>query len=202
MKRARSLWGAGTTIIALLAAAACWFLALSPMLEEKDAATAEAARVEDLNETRRLEVARLAADRENLPALEAELDGLRRQFPTDLELESFVQQLAHLSARSGATVASVSRSTPTPRDAEGAGRLYRVAVNLTVEGTFDQQLQYLSDLQTVEDRLFLVTSAADLGGADSMTITGYTFVLVDAAAVQPAETPAEEAADPDGEDSP
>jgi hypothetical protein len=35
-----------------------------------------------------------------------------------------------------------------------------------------------------------------------MTITGSTFVLVDAAAVSSADAPAEEAADPDGEASP
>jgi Tfp pilus assembly protein PilO len=181
------LWWGGTAAVALLLAAASWFVALSPMLEEADGANTEAVRVEQLNDAHRAEVTRLAAQRENMPELEAELASLRRQFPTDLELESFVQRLADLSARSGATVTSVSRAAPAPNDAEGAGRSFRVGVVLTVEGNFEQQLRYLSDLQAVDDRLFLVTAAADLGRAESMTITGHTFVLVDAAALQTPE---------------
>lgn len=202
MNRPKTLWWAGTAVIALVSAAACWFLALSPVLEAADTASAEAEASEQTNHTRSLEVQRLAAAQENLPALQAELEGLRRQFPTDLELEAFVQRLADLAGRSGATVATVARTAPVLSDARGTDRLYRVGVTLTVEGTFDQQLQYLSDLQAQDDRLFLVTAATDLSRSDTMTITGSTFVLVDAAAVQPAETPAEEAADPDGEASP
>lgn len=194
------LWWAGTVVVALLLTAACWFLALSPMLDEAHEAGTAADRTEQTNDDRRLEIARLAADRENQPALDAELADLRRHFPATLELESFVQQLADLSARSGAVVTSVSRAEPAATDV-GGGRLYQVQVNLSVDGTFDQKMQYLSDLQSMDDRLLLVT-AWNNPGTDTMTITGSTFVLVDAAAVQPAETPAEEAADPDGEASP
>jgi Tfp pilus assembly protein PilO len=185
MNRTRMLWWAGTAVLALLLAAACWFLALSPLLDDASSAGDEAERTELSNETRRLEMARLAADRENQHALEAELAALRQQFPTTLELESFVQHLAALSGRSGAVVQSVSRSEPAPSDAGGAGRVYQVSVNLSVEGTYDQQLQYLSDLQDMDDRLFLVTAASNLG-AESMDIAGYTFVLVDADQVQSA----------------
>jgi Tfp pilus assembly protein PilO len=201
MTGARRLWWAATVAVALLLGAGCWFLALSPMLDEAHEADAAADRTEQLNEDRRLEIARLAADRANEPALQDELASLRSHFPTALELESFVQQLADLSARSGAVVTSVSRSEPTGTDV-GGGRLYRVQVNLAIDGTFDQKLQYMSDLQSVDDRLFLVTDWDNVGDDRPMTITGYTFVLVDASAVQPAETPAEEAADPDGEASP
>ncbi|WP_158376045.1 hypothetical protein [Cellulosimicrobium cellulans] len=194
------LWWAGTVVVALLLAAGCWFLALSPMLDEAHEARTAADRTEQTNDDRRLEIARLAADRENQPALDAELADLRRHFPTTLELESFVQQLADLSARSGAVVTSVSRAEPAATDV-GGGRLYQVQVNLSVDGTFDQKMQYLSDLQSMDDRLLLVT-AWNNPGTDTMTITGSTFVLVDAAAVPPAETPAEEAADPDGEGPP
>lgn len=202
MKRTKTLWWAGTAVVALVAAAACWFLALSPVLEAADTARAEAEASEATNVTRGLEVQRLADAQENLPALQAELDGLRRQFPTHLELEGFVQRLADLAARSGATVTTVSRTAPVLSDARGLDRLYRVGVTLTVEGTFDQQLQYVSDLQAQDDRLFLVTAATDLSRSETMTITGYTFVLVDADAVPAADAPAEEAADPDGEASP
>ena len=200
MTNTPKLWWSGTVVVALLLAAGCWFLALSPMLDEADEAGSTADRTEQTNDDRRLEIARLAADRENQPALDAELADLRRHFPTTLELESFVQQLADLSARSGAVVVSVSRAEPAATDV-GGGRLFQVQVNLSVDGAFDQKMQYLSDLQSMDDRLFLVT-AWNNPGTDTMTITGSTFVLVDAAAVQPTETPAEEAADPDGEASP
>jgi Tfp pilus assembly protein PilO len=200
MTNAPKLWWAATVVVALLLAAGCWFLALSPMLDEANEAGSAADRTEQTNDDRRLEIARLAADRENQPALDAELADLRRHFPTTLELESFVQQLADLSARSGAVVTSVSRADPAESDV-GGGRLYQVQVNLSVDGTFDQKMQYLSDLQSMDDRLLLVTAWSN-PGTDVMTITGSTFVLVDAAAVSSADAPAEEAADPDGEASP
>lgn len=200
MTNAPRLWWAATVVVALLLAAGCWFLALSPMLDEANEAGSAADRTEQTNDDRRLEIARLAADRENQPALDAELADLRRHFPTTLELESFVQQLADLSARSGAVVTSVSRADPAESDV-GGGRLYQVQVNLSVDGTFDQKMQYLSDLQSMDDRLLLVTAWSN-PGTDVMTITGSTFVLVDAAAVSSADAPAEEAADPDGEASP
>lgn len=200
MTNAPRLWWAATVVVALLLAAGCWFLALSPMLDEAGEAGAAADRTEQTNDDRRLEIARLAADRENQPALDAELADLRRHFPTTLELESFVQQLADLSARSGAVVTSVSRADPAESDV-GGGRLYQVQVNLSVDGTFDQKMQYLSDLQSMDDRLLLVTAWSN-PGTDVMTITGSTFVLVDAAAVPSPDAPAEEAADPDGEASP
>ncbi|WP_431838122.1 hypothetical protein [Cellulomonas sp. Y8] len=201
MTGTRRLWWAATVAVALLLAAGCWFLALSPMLDEAHEADAAADRAEQLNEDRRLEIARLAADRANEPALQDELAGLRSHFPTALELESFVQQLADLSARSGAVVTSVSRSEPTGTEV-GGGRLFQVQVNLAIDGTFDQKMQYMGDLQSVDDRLFLVTDWDNVGDDRPMTITGYTFVLVDADAVPAADAPAEEAADPDGEASP
>jgi Tfp pilus assembly protein PilO len=182
MTNNRMLWWAGTAVVGLLLAAACWFLALSPMLDDARAADTEAGSAELANDSRRLEVARLAADRQNQPALEAELAELRRHFPTTLELEPFVQQLADLSGRSGATVQSVTRSDPTESEV-GNGRLYQVQVNLVVDGSPEQKMQYLSDLQSMDDRLLLVT-AWNNPGTDSMTVTAYTFVLVDAAAVQ------------------
>lgn len=201
MTGARRLWWAATVAVALLLTAGCWFLVLSPMLDEAQEARAAADRAEQTNEDRRLEIARLAADRENQPALEAELAELRRSFPTTLELEPFVQRLADLAARSGAVVRSVSRADPAASEV-GGGRLYEVRVSLDVEGAIEQKLQYLSDLQSMDDRLFLVTEWSNPGDDQSMTITGYTFVLVDADAVPAADAPAEEAADPDGEASP
>jgi Tfp pilus assembly protein PilO len=182
MTNHRMLWWAGTAVVGLLLAAACWFLALSPLLEEANAADTEAESAELANDTRRLEVARLAADRESQAALEAELAELRQHFPTTLGLEPFVQQLAGLSVRSGAVVDSVTRSDPTESEV-GGGRLFEVQVNLSVDGTLDQKLQYLSDLQSMDDRLFLVTAWTN-PGAESMSITGYTFVLVDADAIR------------------
>lgn len=198
MTNARVLWRSATAVVALLLAAGCWFLLLSPMLDEAREADTAADRAEQTNDDRRLEIARLAADRANQPALEAELAGLQRHFPTTLELESFVQQLADLSARSGAVVQSVSRGEPV-ESAVGGGRLYQVQVNLTVDGTFEQKMQYLGDLQSVDDRLLLVTSWTNPGDDQSMAITGYTFVLVDADAVPAAEpTPDTPAGEDDG----
>jgi Tfp pilus assembly protein PilO len=162
-------------------AAGGWFLGLSPVLDEARQARTEAETTEHANDTRRLEAARLAAEMAELPQREAELAEMRRQFPSGLELEPFVQRLADLSWRSGATVQRVSRSEPRESDSTtgASAGMYEVEVTLVVEGTTEQHLQYLSDLQAVDDRLFLVTAFRGLNTGEA-TFTATVFVLLDA----------------------
>lgn len=186
MSGARALWWVGTAVVAVGVLVAGWALVLSPLRDDAARARQDAQSVEDQNVLRRAEIARLAADAADLPAFEQELAGLRRQFPTALELESFVRRLADLAASSGAVVQSVSRSEPAAVEASADGgavtwsgeRLYAVNVSLVVEGTFQQQLDYVRDLQAIDDRLFLVTAFDGLA-TETGTISGSTFVLLD-----------------------
>ncbi|HYQ76878.1 hypothetical protein [Cellulomonas sp.] len=190
MSRARALWWAGTGVVSVGVLVAGWSLVLSPVRDDAARARADAQAVTDQNAVRRAEAAHLAEEATRMPELETELADLRRQFPTALELDAFVRRLADLAARSGGTVQSVSRGEPTLVQAAADGEavtwsgeyLYAVSVTLVVDGTRQQQLDYVRDLQAIDDRLFLVTAVDGLG-TERSTVTGSTFVLLDAVAV-------------------
>ena len=185
MSGARALWWVATAVVVVGVLVAGWALVLSPVQDEAALARREARSVEDQNALRRAEIARLAEEATQLPTFEQELADLRRQFPTALELDAFVRRLADLSTRSGAVVHSVTRADPVLVESTEDGgavtwsgeHLYAVGVQLVVEGSFQQQLDYVRDLQEIDDRLFLVT-AVDGIGTERGTITGSTFVLL------------------------
>lgn len=202
MSRMRALWWAGTGVVCAGVLVAGWMLVLSPVRDDTARARADTQSVADQNAVRRAQVAKLAEEATRMPDFEQELATLRRQFPTALELDSFVRRLADLSYSSGAVVHSVARGEPTlVQSTEDGGavtwsgeQLYSVSVTLVVEGARQQQLDYVRDLQAIDDRLFLVTAVDGLG-TERATLTGSTFVLLDASAASG------DGADTDGEES-
>lgn len=188
MRDARTAWWAGAVLVAGVILLAGWMGVVSPALADAARADDRAEAVELGNAGHEARVAQLTAEQERIGELEAELAALRRQFPTSLELAAFAQRVADLGARSGAVVESVERSEPVPVPKAGgdegaeaeeapADSLFRVEITLVVAGSYDQQLQYVADLQGIDDRLFLVT-AVDGVGTDQATVRGSTFVFL------------------------
>ncbi|HEY0188701.1 MAG TPA: type 4a pilus biogenesis protein PilO [Cellulomonas sp.] len=175
---ARRLWMIGAALAAAVLLLLGWMLLISPQLDNAEASRTEAQETADANDLLRLRIVALADDYANLSTLQAELETLRGQFPTGLELPEFVRRISALASESGATVQNVTRSEPTVR--EDVATVWEVPVSLTVAGTHDQVLAYVERLQGVDDRLFLVSGfslTADADDGCTSSITGYTFVL-------------------------
>ncbi|HEY0217384.1 MAG TPA: type 4a pilus biogenesis protein PilO [Cellulomonas sp.] len=184
----RTLWTAGTGLVAVLLVLIGWMLLISPQLGTAAASREEAQKTADSNALLRARLVALAEDHANLAALQAELDTLHSQFPTGLELPDFVRRLAALADESGAVVQSVTRSEPVARADVSA--VWEVPVSLTVVGSHDQILAYVDRLQGVDDRLFLVDSLDTTKDSDEVmtaSLQGHTFVLPEADATAMAE---------------
>jgi Tfp pilus assembly protein PilO len=187
----RTMWLAGAGVAAALLVFLGWMLLISPQMDAAAASRTETEETRASNATLQTRVESLAADAANITALQVELDRLHAQFPTDLELSEFVRHLASMASDSGAVVEKVSRSEPAAR--EDLTTVWQVPVSLTVAGTHDQIFGYVDRLQSVDDRLFLVTAFSIASGTDaemSGTITGYTFVLPESSGSTTADTAA------------
>lgn len=189
MRDPRAAWWAGAALLAGVILLAGWLGVISPALEDTARTEDRAEAVELGNAGHEARVAQLTAEQERIGELQAELAELRRQFPTSLELAAFAQRVADLSWRSGAVVESVERAQPVPvvtaaaaegeagADEEPADALFRVEITLAVSGSYEEQLQYIGDLQGIDDRLLLVTGVDGIG-AEQATVRGSTFVFL------------------------
>lgn len=108
----RRPWIGGTVFLALVIAAASWFLAISPTLATAAETRAEAQATRDQNDLLELRIAKLRADFERLPEFRAELEAIQTQIPTDADLASYLRQLDEAATSRAVTLTSVSPSPP------------------------------------------------------------------------------------------
>lgn len=106
-------WIVGAVVVAFLAMAGAWFLAIAPRLDSAasmtDEASSELARVDQLE----IQLAGLERDAANLADFRTELEGLREQVPADVELSELTRELQALATESGVQILSVAPATPT-----------------------------------------------------------------------------------------
>ncbi|MDR2567389.1 MAG: DUF2730 domain-containing protein [Bifidobacteriaceae bacterium] len=195
-------------LLALALAVGTYFLLYAPALEARSEAITKAEDAESENEQAQAELNKLAEDAKHLDEKKAELEAKRSQFPTDLELAEFTDDLWNLAQESGATVKSVASdmpvavtvAAPLPKgpDSQEApvvpqppANLYQYKFTIEIEGVLEQTQKFLAMLQADEGRLFSVTDVqmtgdsetADANGLTNVaeyTIIGYTYALVPA----------------------
>jgi Tfp pilus assembly protein PilO len=199
---------AGILGVAILAMG--WFLGVSPKLDEMSAANDQRASVEAQNKLHEAKLKQLEEQFAKLDELKAELAAAQLGLPPGDELSTFLGQLHELESTSGATLTKFTASEGQRYIAAGgavtsplvtADNFIAITIDLTVEGSRDQVIDFMSDLQ-YGSRLFLVTKlsvaqAQDGDSSDSGTaakrytssISGYVYVLVDPSAPPPTPTP-------------
>lgn len=198
---------AGILGVAILAMG--WFLGVSPKLDEMSAANEQRASVEAQNKLHEARLKELQKQFANLDELKSDLEDAQLGLPPGDELSTFLGQLHQLEAASGATLTKFAASeAQSYLAAAGAvvnplvtsDNFVAITIDLTVTGTRDQVIGFVSDLQYGK-RMFLVTklTVAQIQGGGSSedaeeaaytgTITGYVYVLVDPSAPPPTPTP-------------
>lgn len=205
MTGARSMWTAGTVLLALVLAAAGWLLLISPELERTAALDDSRVLAEDRNATLAAEVAALSADLERLGELQAGLAELRTQVPASVDLAELTRELGRMVEDSGATVRSLqvgvpvaltevedltAAAAPEAATTSAPAGMYAVPVALTVSGEPGQVRDYVDRLQSPGGRLLLMSQfsiAVDDEGTATVSTSGHTYVLADGAADAAAE---------------
>ncbi|MDR0432454.1 MAG: hypothetical protein LBH48_03970 [Bifidobacteriaceae bacterium] len=202
----RSLWitGAGVVALVLVILAAMGFYMPETSRAAEARSSTESAR--EANDVLRRRLAELEADFARLDEFNAELAGLRGQFPTSLELSNFTRYLSDLAEAAGLTVQSIQVASPLPVDSlpelppapdgtEAAAMpevpegLYMYPITLAIKGSLDSARSYIAALQaeTLSTRMFLapqMTWSQEVEIDDTGTlgelfnISGMTFALL------------------------
>lgn len=223
-----------------------FFLGVQPQLAAAAANREQLRTIDSTNDGYRTELARLAAQSEQLPAMRREADALATSIPSSADTASFYKEVDRVAASAGVTVDGITTSwaaaytppeapaaaagaaaepsteasgsaTPSPSaepstpvaaapatDAQITGANFStIAISIGVTGSFEQALAFTSGIQN-GDRLFLVndikstredtaadgtapadgSAAASGSGTTTWTLSGYVYVLSDAAAAQ------------------
>lgn len=116
------VWTAMAVLVMVAVLALGWFLGIDPRLADARAADAERAQVERDNLAHEQTLAELARLERNLPALEAELAGLRAALPTDAAIPPLIGELDDLAVRNGMEIVSFTIDAPAEVEAEAAAQ--------------------------------------------------------------------------------
>jgi Tfp pilus assembly protein PilO len=217
------IWMIGTVLVMVAVVALGLLLGIQPQLAA--IATADDARgaVETTNAGQAAVLAKLQADFAGIDTLKADLAPLEASVPSGTQMPRFVNQLNALAGSTAVTLIGITVADaapyvePTALAATGTGvaaappvtnalitanNFASLAVHITVTGSFDHALDFVSGLQSGE-RLFLVTGltttkvapdpAAKKGASTDVSagIDGFVYVLVPpTSAAAPAATPA------------
>lgn len=196
----------GAVLAVIAVAAIAWFAVLSPRLSTASLLREQATALETANLSLRSQYNQALAQAEAAPAAAAEAQVLFARMPRTADLPTLIEQITAAATSAGIPVNAVTTLTtgiPVPVTAaagasqtqSGAAdapapagvKLATMDIGVTAEGTREQVLAFLDNLQEL-DRSLLVTSTIDSavddpeagsGGPEreSMQVGGQMFVL-------------------------
>ena len=203
------LWVIGAVLLMTVTALMGWSLGIAPKLGESRDAMAERALVETQNASYELQLAALKEQFEGIDGLRVDLADLRQAVPQGANIPQFVGQLDSIAVQNAVALTSITVSdaqtyvapvatAPAPVSASEdaaatdatadattdatAENLIAVPVSLSVEGGYQNVLDFINGLQQ-GDRLVTVSafstgSAADASGTVTGTVTALIYVLL------------------------
>lgn len=195
----RVAWIAGSALVALLVAAAAWFLALSPALSAVAETRDETEAAQMQNDIQRTKLATLEKQFAELDTYRAELAAIQKQIPAEDAEPALLREIHAVAAEAGVTVlqftvteepslffaaeqaatetatADGSEESAEGTDAEapvGVNGFVRIPVDITVIGAYPSAVSMVAGLQERLDRLFLVTGLSAEGQDEAEAANG------------------------------
>lgn len=118
-----------------------YFLLLSPLWTQYDAAVQERSDKEAQLQQLQQEVAELEEIKNNAPTVERQLLELSKRIPTQPEIPTLVVQVEEIATLAGITQISLVPGSPGP--APGGGDFSVQPITMSFEGTYDQLQDFL-----------------------------------------------------------
>jgi Tfp pilus assembly protein PilO len=152
------LWALGGVLVAVLLVAFGWFLLISP----QDSATSDLREQAAGAEHRVLVLQRrtneLRVQNEDLSRYKEQLAADRAALPTSSSTSDLLREVQLAGERTGVTVGGVTVGSAT-ETAVGGSAMYVLPVSVTAQGNAEQLGRFLDQLQQVQPRAALITSA-------------------------------------------
>ncbi|MFN3707724.1 type 4a pilus biogenesis protein PilO [Microcella sp.] len=189
------MWVIGAVVVSLVIAGLGWTLGVSPRLDDAARADSERQNVELVNVGYEATLQELRQLSENLPALESELDAIRREIPEGPELSALLGQLNALAESAGVEISQITADPPLLFPAEiveefGVTGLVAVPVRVSATGDPIGLSDFLRSVQ-FGTRLFLVEqfTLSESGDSGAVSLQGFVFVIPPAGTALPTDEP-------------
>ncbi|MET1038636.1 MAG: hypothetical protein ABW075_10190 [Aeromicrobium sp.] len=179
-------------IVLLLIAAVSWTMVIGPEVSRLSVVRTQIQDTRDQNDLLTVQLARLVRQSNDLDDVRRTARALAATFPPTADQPGLFETVTEAAVDAGIGADGVTTLAPSPpavggdpasgvpaQQAAGGGQLARQAVSISIEGSFEQTLQLLDNLEQME-RAYLVTSVSLSGGAEdgfTTTLVGDMFVM-------------------------
>ena len=199
MQNKLSVWAGGAALAVVAIFAAAYFLLVGPVRDSTSSTNEQRSQVEAQNQALRNQNATLRGQFEHIDQLRDQLALLQEQVPGSTDWNTFTAQVGDAANANGVVITNLTggaatalvnaSATPGTTPTTGSATGLAIPVTLAFQGSRDAVLGTISDLQRVDQRLFLIQTAEVSGLAPSTTaqppvadgdvgvlINGYVFV--------------------------
>lgn len=165
------LWLVGGLLAAAVLFAAGWFFVISPQRSQAQSLREQAATAQLNLASLRHRLTDLEQQSANLDQYRAELARDRRALPATPSLAEFLRELQSAGDSARVTVTGLIVGAPTQTDAAGT-KVISLPVTLTVSASADRLGLFLDQVQRVQPRAILITTASAVPDQKSRTLDG------------------------------
>jgi Tfp pilus assembly protein PilO len=152
------LWLIGGAVGAVLLVVVAWFLVIGPQNAETNSLNDQAATAEVRLVSLKQRLAELQKQSADLPRYEAERAKDRQALPTTSAMSDFLRELQSIGDITGVVVSGLTVGNPA--SAPGVkGQIQALPVTVTATGPGGKVNEFLDQLQQVQPRAVLITSA-------------------------------------------
>lgn len=134
----------------LLATAAWWVLIIGPRNDDVDAAETQLFTEERQGNLLRTQIARLNAINEQELSYTFAIGDMERSIPELPDFDAFLEDVTFLAERTGVDIVTISAVPPIATSPDEDATLFRIDVNLSLEGQFFEVLGFLFGLEDIE----------------------------------------------------
>jgi len=193
IRHAGRRWEIGGALGAVALLAIGWFFFISPQNGETTRLRDEAAAAEVQLPTLQRRLGELRQQHQDLPKYRAQLARDRKALPTSSGLSDFLRELQAAGDAEGVSVSAVAVGGPSQVSAGGT-KVYSLPITLTAVGSAAGLYRFLDQLQQVQPRAVLITSAnaategqpgGSVAGPATLTLVLQAFVAPNGGAEEP-----------------
>jgi Tfp pilus assembly protein PilO len=157
--RVDRLWMVGGVLGAAVLLAITWFLLVTPQHAERDNLNESVTVAQRQLMQLQQRIGKLQEEYDKLPEYKAELAKAQQALPGTPGLSDLLRELQTAGDNTTVTVSGLNVGNVTPLTTSG-GQVYTLALSLTAAGPIDKLNAFLDQLQQVQPRALLISTAS------------------------------------------
>ena len=157
--RVDRLWMVGGVLGAAVLAALTWFLLVTPQHAERDNLNESVTVAQRQLVQLQQRIGKLQEEYDKLPEYKAELAKAQQALPGTPALSDLLRELQKAGDNTTVTVSGLNVGNVTPLTTSG-GQVYTLALSVTAAGPIDKLNSFLDQLQQVQPRALLISTAS------------------------------------------